>query len=448
MTDVRKELEKAGTRGATEFSGFGRLAVDPKKLADVAKKSIDIVSSPIMAFGRMWDRGGYIPGEQDDQGIKDAFEAASVTMGLGSLRVFAGRAAGELGATATQILQRSDAQKIIAAMKSEGKTARQIADALNERFAPMLDEGEIIRGSQSRIAAGPRAPRGETELGAMGGGGRIQGPRITAEDVVRVADELNLGTRVKGSSRGTEYVKVFDEAGPVNQYGKPKTVEVRIPAADKPHGGVGRRDQWQIDTHAEGPRNLPHHQRNVAGEAFQDNLPAVRDRLAYVFGKEPKTTPAKFNPTEEVVNDPRQLKLLTGGVMVDPQMQVERQENWDWIGGKLMTDDDRMLAESRRLRGEMRDAADDVPHRAFDYGQAMARDERQRWAEYMADPASYPGAADRFGFAGRGGVDEPKPSSFALDLEEIFAEQPGEYDHIEDAWIRARKQEIGANAPD
>jgi pyruvate/2-oxoglutarate dehydrogenase complex dihydrolipoamide acyltransferase (E2) component len=171
-------------------------------------------------------------------------------------------------------------------------------------------EAELLELLQKASAKGS-----SVELGAMGGSGK-QGA-ITVEDVRKIVDELGLAHRVKGSSGGTSYVKVHDPQGDPT-----KVMEVRVPHPDIPHGGKPK--PHMIDTSTEGTQHLSRSQQNLAGETYAGNPDAVRDRLGYAFGRAPGSAPAAAPEAAPV--DPRQLKLLSGGIPVPASVwdQFER----------------------------------------------------------------------------------------------------------------------------
>lgn len=291
----------------------------------------------------------YRPGRENEPLNMDigrrAFEAGPMALSPGAIRAGVS-AGGELGVTATRLLQRTDAQKLIREMRKEGRSAREIAEALNERFAPILDEGaEVVPrhlwdkgkkiefgslgGAESKQALGVtaddvermlemQAGQRDIEFGALGGRERQIGRPITVEDVLSIADDLGLVVERSTASTGTVYLKLRDPKGPRDP-GTPektKSIEVRIPAADDPHAGRSRK--WRLDTYAADKREPTLSQMNIAGEAYQDNLPALRERIEYIFGKQKlaREAPTIDVPDGGPINDPRQMRLLSSGVPV------------------------------------------------------------------------------------------------------------------------------------
>jgi len=227
----------------------------------------------------------------------------ALELGPGMLMPGFGRAVGGLGAAGGQIVRRQDAQKLLREMHAAGKTDKEIATALNERFASQLDEGVEVTG---RMVTGNRQraqARGDFELGAMGGSGK-QGA-ITVEDVQRIVDELGLSARAKPSGGGTTYFKVKDPANP-----DVGAMEVRVPHPDTPHGGKPRANM--IDTSTEGTRHLHRAQADLSGDVFDKNPAAIKSRLSYSFGKTPEAAPPVA--PDALPPDPRQLRLLSSGL--------------------------------------------------------------------------------------------------------------------------------------
>lgn len=91
---------------------------------------------------------------------KKALQAGPLT-----LSPLFGRAVGGLGATGGRILQRTDAQKLIREMAAQKKSGKEIAEAINERFAPILDKGESV--STRQIYAQPGGPKRFTPMNEL-----------------------------------------------------------------------------------------------------------------------------------------------------------------------------------------------------------------------------------------------------------------------------------------
>lgn len=99
MADPWEQFKRAGTQGATQFSGLGRLAVDPRKLADVAIAAGEMVAAPVRAAADILTN--YNPGAENEPLNEDigrqGFTAGPGALSPGALRAGAGRGAGELG---------------------------------------------------------------------------------------------------------------------------------------------------------------------------------------------------------------------------------------------------------------------------------------------------------------------------------------------------------------
>lgn len=142
--------------------------------------------------------------------------------------------------------------------------------------------------------------------------------RISVDDVKRVASELGLGMRERVTGGGTTYLEVFDRAN------RNRRMTVRVPHPADPHAGAPR--QWNVDTSRVGSREHTNWQYNIAGEAYENNLPALRERLAYAFGRSPpRETP--WPPPQQPQPDPNQLRLLSGGV---PATGAEPKQGDEW----------------------------------------------------------------------------------------------------------------------
>lgn len=220
--------------------------------------------------------------------------------------------------------------KHIADLQAKGElpleygTPRAIADRVNYwRSAGEIEAGDLVQGRAHMSPAELRKVDPKLmqsvpdELQIVRG---AEGPEnvVTTQDVHRIASELGLDATAKPSGGGTTYIKLRDPDQAV------KPLEVRVPSADGPHGGPMR--PWRLDTSMEGTRNPHPNHFNVAGEDLGD--PAVlRDRLAYGFGKlPPESAPAAALPEGGPINDPRQLKLLSGGLPVPPNIWDQFEE--------------------------------------------------------------------------------------------------------------------------
>lgn len=250
-------------------------------------------------------KGGQTPADIDPA---DVMNVIGLMGGAGIPRALAAKGGAELAASGAAIMKRADTRKMIKELWTEGKTEKQIAEAINERFAPLLDEGsEVTKGMVSGVR-GRAQKAGEYEVGSMGSSGQSPPGRVTSGHITEIAKELGLASRVKGSSSGTEYVKVSD---PV--VAPSKELEVRIPSEFDPHAGRPR--PFMIDTNSMSRHPTPS-QYDLAGDAFDANLPAVRSRIEYSFGKQKPPTEAPAVTEAGPGVDPRQLKLLSGGVPV------------------------------------------------------------------------------------------------------------------------------------
>ena len=182
---------------------------------------------------------------------------------------------------------------------------------------------------------------GEFELGAAGGRrrtiksepGRIMerglGPDYGPTAVQKIATQLGLRSEVAFKGTGvnkTAYIKIWRADYP-GQY-----VKVRIPHPDDPHSGLT--GYFELDTSAAGPemtgaralsggwavqQQARHRMANIAGETYEGNIEALRDRLAYMFGRElPRARPPA---PPRVHPDPRQGTLFPAALLEQPAVQ-------------------------------------------------------------------------------------------------------------------------------
>ena len=212
---------------------MGRFAVDPGRVTDVFNATSHLATS-------LWGSIRKVT-TGESQEPSDIMAALSV-MGTGVFRA----AAGEAGIAGGKLLQRSDAKGLAAEMLQKGKTNKEIAEALNERFAPVLDDGSKVTPG---MVSGHRH-RGTFELGAMGGKGYEKGDIIlpgdslgpkrnfTTEDVVNFLKEIgaeDIKVR-KAATGGTEYVKFRPPGNPTRIDQTPVTI--RIPHDPLQHVGL------------------------------------------------------------------------------------------------------------------------------------------------------------------------------------------------------------------
>lgn len=123
---------------------FGRLAADPSRIL-AATDAVGWAAVHLYEKIQRWSTDPTLPSSRGDADIgEDAF-----ALGPGMLLPGFGRAVGGVGVAGGRILKRPDAQKLIREMHASGKTDSEIAWALNERFAPIIDEGTGITRAQA-----------------------------------------------------------------------------------------------------------------------------------------------------------------------------------------------------------------------------------------------------------------------------------------------------------
>lgn len=266
-----------------------------------------------------------------------------IMLPAGVARTVATRAADELGATASRIMQRTDARKMVREMTAQGKSARETAEALNERFAPLLDEGAAVTDD---MVLRVRKQEGSITFGALGGGGRAPKPRLefTADDLASWAREARLKVERWGRPGETQYLRVSDPANPNvspltvrvpadGHYGRPRpyTSEIGnfIDTGSRRKGARGGRARGDPDT-----------LQNEAGEKFTDwdvLTGAIKERFSKAppddlwltppgsAVRKPPPDTLRFGPGEPPP-DPRQLKLLSSGLPAPPPSVWEQFE--------------------------------------------------------------------------------------------------------------------------
>ncbi len=303
-------------RNAMRGTGLGRLAIDPRRVQDMVS---GIGNAMTGIYGNI---KAAVEGEP-------LYPQQALELGPGMLMPGFGRAAAGVGAAGGKLPK---GWKVVESMApemrqglTEARAALETARAEHAASLQRLDRAaehghsrydtfvDGYRQAEQRLKQREAdllslleqasAKGSSVELGAMGGSGK-QGA-ITVEDVQRIVDELGLAHRVKGSSGGTNYVKVHDPQGDPT-----KVMEVRVPDPSIPHGGKPK--PYMIDTSTEGTQRLSRSQMNLAGEAYEGNPAAVRDRLGYAFGRMPEGAPA--SASDVLPPDPRQLKLLSSGL--------------------------------------------------------------------------------------------------------------------------------------
>lgn len=186
---VESALERLGTHGGQDKGPFGRLALDPRKLADVGQLGGYILTHPLEALERAgkFTAGAvrevaerpqkaaaeYEPGVYDEEsGKKVAAEAFKSGPGLlstvGTLRAATqGARAAEVGASGADLFSRSYvkkmAEKIRAEERGKGLTEQEVRERtvarLNEQFIGELDEGTAFTERMIRNLPEP-VPRG------------------------------------------------------------------------------------------------------------------------------------------------------------------------------------------------------------------------------------------------------------------------------------------------
>jgi hypothetical protein len=248
----------------------------------------------------------------------------------------------ELGVAGGKILQRQDAQKLVRALAQAGKTDKEIAAALNERFAPILDEGTEVNRQAAMRARLKMQDGGDFELGVFGGRGQSSSGKLSADDVAQIMREHqweNIRVRPAQHEADSAYVVGHPPGNPPrsNMRGSmgDDTPMVRIPEDDhigRPLRGAepGSRVDLGTDPNmASGPRRSRIDDRallNQAGEPYA-NPDAFRGWVKWRGGElvspdqAPRGTyelpPMEVKPAPEPagpIKDPRQLKLLSGGL--------------------------------------------------------------------------------------------------------------------------------------
>jgi hypothetical protein len=297
----------------------------------------------------------------------------------------------ELGVAGGKILQRQDAQKLVRALAQAGKTDQEIANALNERFAPILDEGTEVARRDAMRARQKMQGGGDFELGAMGGRGSSSTGKLSADDVAQIMRENgweNIRVKPAQHEADSSYVVGHPPGNPPRSgmLGAPgdDTPMVRVPEDDhigRPLRGSepGSRVDLGTDPNmASGPRRSRIDDRalvNQAGEPYADPE-AFRGWVKWRSGglvspdKAPRGTyelpPLEAKPTPEAagpIQDPRQLKLLSGGVPVPPSGQGDEPAGNPGRFARpelAPSSDDRLISMARALRERIGGAADSI----------------------------------------------------------------------------------------
>lgn len=415
MADPWGQFKRAGTQGATQFSGLGRLAVDPRKLADVAIAAGEMVAAPVRAAADILTN--YNPGAENEPLNEDigrqGFVAGPGALSPGLLRA---AGSGELGVAAGRLLKRVDAQKLMREMREAGKSDRQIAEALNERFAPILDEGEQV--SKGMVIGN----RQRTELGAMGGAGR-HGGKIAPEDVAQMMRDLGYeNVRVAPARTGDSTYVSGDPYGNQPRPGSPRPL-VRIPADEhigRPARGSEAGSRFDTGTSPEfrdsAPRQVPADERvtlNQGGEPYADPE-ALRAALEWRAGglvrpdqaprgvrqQPPLDTPAP-EPSAGPDNLPGQGRLLASGAAPINAWDTEtNREDAGRFSRALASPDDQLVSDTRELTGRVAVAADEGNPGRFSRQVASVWDQFQRYGPEFEetlrgidalDPGYHPG---------------------------------------------------------
>lgn len=356
----------------------------------------EMIMGPLNAMGYLSERG-YTPGDAD--AVDAATTAVGGLMGIGYGRAAVGRAVGELGATAGELLKRPGVLRYIAEQKTAGATDKEIAASLNERFAPLLDDGaEVSRRSVQGVRVRDSARRGETELGAMGGKGTdIAPPRnFEASDIEAVAKsmgDLTVWTKTAlpkaSGDASTEYLKIVDRLNPPRR--GEGAVEVRIPQDPAQHIGLTPKhgnpaNFYDTGKHIARTSNRPvepEYLANASGEPYSQ-FENIVDALKWRFSRSPDgqwlvapdRAPNIRQPREPVkpiepeggpINHPDQLKLLSGGAPLNPgnamggwQTQTIEGDPGRFAQPALGDADANMLADTGRLTNEIAGAADQI----------------------------------------------------------------------------------------
>ena len=356
----------------------------PKNIWDqfaIAKQGADawagwglgVLNAPVAAARNITEN--YRPGPEneplnEDIGRQGMTAAAALSPGI------ARASGGELGVAAGRIMQRSDTRKMIRDMWTEGKTERQIAAAINERFAPLLDEGaEVTKGMVSGVRS--RAEKaGDFELGAMGS--KRAAPReqfITPEHVEETMRSLGYENirRVPPKTGNSEYIYGDPPGNPPRSYGDTPVVRV----SDDGHLGrplSGREVGNRYDTGTPDPTRRRVDERaylNQGGTPYADPT-ALENVLRWRRGDlvSPDDAPRglyhlpplekkPLPPREGPDYHPDQLKLLSGGVpapIMDPWQTETVREDAGRFSRPLVSPDDRLVRDTQDLTERVRSA--------------------------------------------------------------------------------------------
>lgn len=195
-------LAQAGTHGATQFGPFGRLAVDPRKMADVAAFAVNALTAPYFAAKRIMARGAVGPGDIDSTLARDALIA-----GPGALLPAFGRAEG-VAAIGGKITPEAVVNHLA---ETPGVTVRQVKTAPGGTVYVKFDPPNPIRRGDA--VPGVRIP-------AEGHRGRPPSPGE------RGGNYLDTGNPEQGVYAGTDATATMNEGGV--PYSDPQALEAAI----------------------------------------------------------------------------------------------------------------------------------------------------------------------------------------------------------------------------
>lgn len=352
---------------------FGKLAVDPDQIRNVLSGAFEGVTSPVTAAGELMKQGPTHPGDIDSKFVSNALKAGPMAMLPGFARAAGGVVKGALGVSGAELLSQPYVGKLIRQWQKEGKSARQIADDLNTRYASELDAGASVKGravdkfkdpnyertkgySSEDLSINQRGGRGgrdessgfqsgllkkDTELGVMGGYNPSNSNLVTPELVENWMKEAGIPiTQNKVASGGTSYLKGYPPGNPPRP-GENLTT-VRIPTDEGLHRGRPPRASEAggnyFDTGAQWSKGFkdrsPYGVQNASGEPYS-NPQNLFDALRWRFsadpegkflvppGKEPMGGPVRKTaaPQMPIPPDPNQMQLALSGF--DPRQHLQ-----------------------------------------------------------------------------------------------------------------------------
>lgn len=334
--------------------GFGRLSVDLNRIPTLFKNIANTATAPISAFGELAKHANTPPSQMDNEDIKNMLMSGPGAMLPGFGRALGGTLpAAELGISGSRLLARPDVIKYASELRSQGKTYKEVTDALRERYAPIIDSNAplsqrmvLVRGQRtndtfnSDLANKRNIGKGTFELGAMGGSGKTptQGPNFTTEDVVNLLKE-NGGVikDIKNSnSSASQYINWHPEGNPPKEgMGTP---QIRISDPNDIHAGRTPMSNVQrlnyIDTSGDRlNKTNATARKNASGEPYTD-LDTLKDAINWRTlhelvppGKEPWSMRQKVSPPEGLENslstDPNQQNMMDTLLALDPRQRPD-----------------------------------------------------------------------------------------------------------------------------